>query len=128
MNATVVGFIAGLVAVGVGGLWIRALRAVRLPENRGGFVAAFVGGAALGITALAGGVGWLGGVPAVLAIVLGAFFLFTFAISRQELESDAISVGATLPDFSAVDENGETFEAASLAGHPVLIKFFRGHW
>ena len=101
---------------------------VRLPKNRSGFVAVWLCGLALGVAALAEGVGWLGGVPAVLAVVGGVVFMFTFAISRQKVAAATIAVGATLPDFSALDENGQSFKAASLAGHPALIKFFRGHW
>ena len=82
----------------------------------------------LGVAALAVGAGWLGGVPAALAILIGAFFLFTVGISRQEVAQDAIVVGATLPSFTATDENDQLFDSSSLAGSPVLIKFFRGHW
>ena len=128
MNATGLGFAALLLPVAAGVVWFRAMGAVSLPANRSGFVAAWFGAAALGITALAMGPGWIGGVPAVLSIVGGTFFMFTVAISRQQVKADVIRVGATLPDFSALDENGERFDAASLAGHPVLIKFFRGHW
>jgi cytochrome oxidase Cu insertion factor (SCO1/SenC/PrrC family) len=64
----------------------------------------------------------------VLSIIAGALFMLTFAISRQEVAADAIRVGEILPAFTALDENGAMFNAASLRGHPVLIKFFRGHW
>ena len=36
--------------------------------------------------------------------------------------------GDTIPDFTALDEFGQTFDSSALAGHPVLIKFFRAHW
>ncbi len=58
----------------------------------------------------------------------GAFLCFLVGISAQKLAADGIGVGATLPDFSAPDENGETFELSSVAGKPLLLKFFRGHW
>jgi cytochrome oxidase Cu insertion factor (SCO1/SenC/PrrC family) len=73
-------------------------------------------------------VGWLGGGTAVLALAIGCFLSFTVAISRQQVSAGAISVGDTLPDFKAPDEDEEPFQAASLAGRPVLLKFFRGHW
>lgn len=126
--AAALGFAALLLVAGAGGLWFRRMYAVRLPENRSGFLAAWLGGALLAVAALAAGPGWIGGVPAVLAIVAASFFTLTVSISRQEVGEDVIRVGATLPGFTAIDENGETFDAASLAGHPVLIKFFRGHW
>ena len=54
----------------------------------------------------------------MLSIIAGALFMFTFAISRQEVAGDAIRVGETLPDFTALDENGAKFDAASLRGRP----------
>ncbi len=128
VNATALGYVALLGVVGSGVLWFRAMSAVRLPANRSGFVAAWLCAGALGVAALAMGTGWIGGVPAVLSIIGASFFLFTMTISLQQVKADAISVGATLPHFSAVDEHREPFDSASLVGHPVLIKFFRGHW
>ena len=128
MNATAIGFLALLLVVGTGTAWFRALGRVQLPKNRAGFVAAMLLAAALGVVALSQGVGWLGGVPASLAIFAGSFFALLVAISRQIASDQAIAVGSRIPPFSALDENGETFEASSLSGHPVLIKFFRGHW
>jgi len=110
------------------GLWLRTLRRVAIPRNRGGFVAAWVVAAGLGLAALLGEPGWSGGVPAGLAVFASAFFLATVAISRQKVGDGAIGVGATIPEFTATDEHGQTFDSQSLAGHPVLIKFFRGHW
>lgn len=109
-------------------LWILALKRVAIPKNRGGFVAAWLVATGLGVAALAGEPGWLGGIPAGLAVVASAFFLLTIAIGGQRVGDDAIRVGDTIPRFSAADEHGQTFDSASLAGHPVLIKFFRGHW
>jgi len=109
-------------------LWIRALGRVEIPKNRGGFVAACVVAGVLGVTALAGEPGWLGGIPAGLAVFSSMFFLLTVAIGGQKVGEDAIHVGATIPTFAAPDEHGQIFDSESLAGHPVLIKFFRGHW
>jgi cytochrome oxidase Cu insertion factor (SCO1/SenC/PrrC family) len=124
--------ILGLAALGVvvvaGIFWVRALQRVEIPANRGAFVAAAVLAAILGALALASGPGWLGGIAAGLAVLVSAFFLFTIAIGDQKLAEDAIQVGATIPAFTATDEHGQTFDSQSLAGHPVLIKFFRAHW
>ncbi len=122
------GFLALMLVVGAVALWFRRAMGVRLPENRSGFVAAWLGGALLGVVALLQGVGWLGGVAAGLAIFAGAFLCLTVSISAQKLAAGAIGVGATLPDFSAPDENGESFELSSVVGKPLLLKFFRGHW
>ena len=128
MNGTALAILSLLLVVGAGALWFRAALGVRLPKNRSIFVAAWFCGALLGITALTRGTGWIGAIPAVLAIFGGSFLTFTVLISRQKVAAGVITVGSTLPDFSATDENGESFKASSLAGHPVLIKFFRGHW
>jgi len=128
VNPTLLAFVALMLTVGSGVLWFRAASAVSLPENRTGFIGVWLGAFALGLAALAGGTGWIGGIAAVISIIGATFFLLTVAISRQVVSPDAISPGAMLPAFSALDDSGEKFDAVSLAGHPVLIKFFRGHW
>ena len=128
MNDSYLG-VASLVIVAISiHIWFRALKRVEIPQNRSGFVATWLVAAVLAVTALAGEPGWLGGVPAGFAVFLSTFFLFTVLISAQKLSDDAIRVGATIPTFTATDEHGQTFDSRSLAGHPVLIKFFRGHW
>ena len=72
--------------------------------------------------------GLLGGVPAGIGAAAATFFLFTVAIGNQKVAAGAIQAGDAIPRFSAIDEHGQTFDSESLAGHPVLIKFFRGHW
>jgi hypothetical protein len=121
--------LASLVVVAISvRLWIRAIGRVEIPKNRGGFVTACVVATGLGVTALAGEPGWLGGIPAGIAVFASTFFLLTVAIGGQKVAGDAIQLGAVIPSFAATDEHGQTFDSASLAGHPVLIKFFRGHW
>jgi hypothetical protein len=109
-------------------LWFRAMGRLAIPQNRAGYLASWALAAALGVTALLGGPGWLGGVPAGIGAFASLTFLLLVSISRQKLGNEAIMVGATIPDFTAVDEHGQTFDSQSLAGHPVLIKFFRAHW
>jgi len=128
VSPTVLAFAALLLLGGSVVLWFRRANDVRIPSNRALFVAAWLGSAALGVTALALGAGWLGGIAAVLATFGGCFFSFLVAISAQAVAPDALKVGAKLPEFSATDENGALFASSSLAGAPVLIKFFRGHW
>ena len=121
--------LASLIVVAISiRLWIRALKRVEIPKNRGGFVAAWAVAAGLGLAALAGEPGWLGGIAAGFSVFASTFFLLTVAVGGQKVGEDAIRVGATIPDFTAPDEHGQTFDSHSLAGHPVLIKFFRGHW
>jgi len=128
MGGTYLGLASAVVLGASIFLWIRALKRVEIPSNRGGFVAAWLVAAGLGVAALLAEPGWLGGIPAGLAVFASSFFLLTVAIGRQKVADGAIQVGAAIPDFTATDEHGETFDSRSLAGHPVLIKFFRGHW
>jgi hypothetical protein len=59
---------------------------------------------------------------------LGGVMLLGLYALRKQGAGDAIAVGDSLPVFSALDGEGAVFESASLAGSPVLLKFFRGHW
>jgi hypothetical protein len=128
MGDVFLGFVSvTLVAISIR-QWIGRLKRVEIPTNRGGFVATWVVAGGLGVAALAGEPGWLGGIPAGFAVFASAFFLLTVAVGGQKVAGDAIQVGATIPPFAATDEHGQTFDSATLAGHPVLIKFFRGHW
>ena len=128
MNGTSLAFLALVLVVGSLALWFRGMSQLSVPRNRTLYVATWLGGAGLGLVALTQGAGWLGALPAGLSILAGCFFSFTVAISRQQVAAGAVSVGASLPGFRAPDEHGGTFDSASLSGHPVLIKFFRGHW
>jgi hypothetical protein len=125
---TAIGVVALVLIAGSGTLWFRAASGVRLPKSRSAYVGVWLGGVALGVVALASGVGWVGGVAAGLSIFGGSFLALTVAISRQRVGPDAVTVGARLPNFSALDENGDPFELASVMGKPLLLKFFRGHW
>ncbi len=84
--------------------------------------------AALGIGAFVAGTRWFGGVPAVLAILIGSFLPFTVGISRQEVATHGIKVGDSIPHYETLDEDGQLFDSASLEGQVVLMKFFRGFW
>ncbi len=128
MSTTALGILAFLMLAGSMAIWFRKIQTVQIPENRGVFVATWAISGLLGVTALVQGVGWIGGIPAGIAAVCGILFSVLFFISPQKVGSDAIQVGARLPAFSAPDEHGETFESTSIAGKPVLLKFFRGHW
>ena len=125
---TTLGVLALVVAAATVALWFRQIGQVDIPEDRTTYVIFFLSAAALGIGAFVAGARWFGGVAAALAIIIGSFFPFTVAISRQEVAANAIRVGDSIPVFSALDENGEVFESKTLAGKPALIKFFRGHW
>ena len=125
--STILGFLALIGAATTFGLWFRRIQAVDIPEDRTPWVIAALVSAALGIAALLGEPGWLGGVPAVVGVVVGGFFATLVGISRQ-LTDGAIAVGDRIPDASAPDDSGESVALSSFEGAPLLLKFFRGHW
>lgn len=125
---TTLGFAALGLAVVTLLLWFRQVRLVAVPENRALFLAVSLLAAGLGIAAFVKRPRWFGGIAAGLGIVIGLFLPLTAAISRQELAPNSIRVGETIPPFSALDDRGQRFDSESLAGHLVLIKFFRAHW
>jgi hypothetical protein len=126
--ATVLGWLAFALLVVSTLLWFRLAGQVRLPRNRSGFVLAWSGAALLGGLAIYAGAGWLGGIPAALALFGGGMLSILTAVSAQQAAPDAIAVGEPLRDFTAIDEEGRRFELSSLRGRPILLKFFRGHW
>jgi len=128
VTGNLLAFAAFVLVLGAVTVWFRQAMAVRLPANRSGFVAVWLGGALMGIAGLVQGTGTFAGLAAALAIAVVCFLSFTVAISRQEVGENAIAVGARLPEVSAPDENGAEFALASASGTPVLLKFFRGHW
>ncbi len=128
-TGTKLGLLALALAVGTVSLWFYLARQVNLPDDRTPFVIAFLAAAALGIAAYVKGTSLPGALPPALAILIGLFLPYTIAISPQTLDAGkAIEVGDTIPHFTAVDGNGETFDSSSLHDHLVLIKFFRAHW
>jgi len=64
----------------------------------------------------------------VAAIIGGVFLTATIAISRQQVADNPITVGDTVPYFTAVDDQGNQFVSDVLYGTPTVIKFFRAHW
>ena len=121
--------IGGLVlAVVTGTLWFRRIQAVALPADRTPFVLAMVAAWALGCLAFALtgnlAVRLLAGLPMGVATV----FVVLVAVSPQKGGTGAFRVGEPVPDFTAPDDTGKPFALSRLAGRPLLLKFFRGHW
>jgi hypothetical protein len=121
-------WLSALVVGTAGGLWFRRLRAVRVPEDRTGFLAAFGAGGALAVAAFVLGPGWLAGVAAGLALLGSVTFLGLNLQSTQADRTPRVAVGGPILDFSAPDADGAEFQLAQLRGKPFLLKFFRGHW
>ena len=65
---------------------------------------------------------------AAWAVGLGLLLVYLVSTGAQKVSGEMINVGDALPAFTALDEQGESFDSSSLAGKPVLLKFFRGHW
>lgn len=107
--------------------WFRRVGRVQVPQNRTPFLAWSILGGVLAVFAIADGSGWTTWLPAGAALLGALFVVATISISRQKVEG-ALGVGDAMPVFQAPDESGALFDSASLAGRPVLLKFFRGHW
>ncbi len=128
-TGTKIGIAAMLLAVATAWYWFYLTRQVSLPDDRTLFVVVFLSAAGLGVLAYFKGTSILGGFPPAVAIVIGLFLPFTMLISPQTVDSGrAISVGDTIPSFTALDASGELFDSRSLNGHLLLIKFFRANW
>ncbi len=125
---TTLGLLSLVLAASTVALWFRQINQVAIPENRSVFVLFFLTAAALGIGAFVARARWFAGVAAVLAIVVGGFFPFSVAISRQEVAPNGIRVGDTIPHFTALDDQSQLLDSRSLEGQLVIMKFFRGHW
>ncbi len=128
MIGNALGVFAFLLVAGAMALWFQRMKQVRIPRDRRGFVACWAVGAGLGVLALTQGEGWVTGISAGCAAVAGTLFCALVYISPQKVADNAVQVGESLRGFTAPDENGDDFSIASVAGKPVLLKFFRGHW
>ncbi len=126
--AALLGLVAGALAIGSIVTWIRLIRAVEIGERRSAVSVVLVVALALGLLSLFGDPGFVGGSFAVLGVVVGGLYFGLLSLARQSQDAPAVAVGSPLPDFTAPDHEGRPFALASLKGHPVLMKFFRGHW
>ena len=69
-----------------------------------------------------------GGSLAAVAAFMSLFWLLATAAGKQKTGAPKIVVGQPLPAYTALNEDGSSFDSQSLAGAPYLLKFFRGHW
>ncbi|TNE91565.1 MAG: hypothetical protein EP330_05000 [Deltaproteobacteria bacterium] len=67
-------------------------------------------------------------VPALVASVMGALFLFLLSQRKTPIGDLRIAVGEPMLAFTALDRHGQPFTAEDLVGRRTLFKFFRGHW
>lgn len=64
----------------------------------------------------------------VLIVALGILGGWYVLSKRTRPVPDALKPGRTLPDFSAVDEQGNAVHSGDLRGAPSVILFVRGNW
>ena len=124
---TSLGFIAFAVAIGLVLYWFRQAKLVALPQDTTLSVVAFVTAVVSGIATFIVGTRWFGGIPAVGAIIVGVFMTGTIYTSPQKVADKPVKVGDVIPQFVALDDDGERFNSGDLMGKPTLVKFFRGH-
>ncbi len=127
MGSTLAFAAFGIIA-GTGARWVQLINQVRIPKDRGAYLALNAAGAALGIVAIALGTKALGTTLAAVAIVGGLAFIGLNAVSGQATTPPAVAVGGAILDFTGTDDAGQPFALSSLRGKPFLLKFFRGHW
>lgn len=68
---------------------------------------------------------WIIGAAVMLLIVGVSIFLKQM---RGPKIPDALRPGQPLPDFTAIDEQGNTVRSAQLIGSPAIMLFVRGNW
>jgi len=122
---TNLGLIGVLIIVATAVRWFWRAWQVNVPSTPYLFQALWGVGLALGVVALYQGAG---DPFAPWAVGLALMFLYLVSTGAQKVDGTGVNIGDTLPQFTAPDDSGETFDSASLAGSRVLLKFFRGHW
>ena len=67
---------------------------------------------------------------AVFSLLFGALFLISvFLLTQLPKPAKTWDAGATVPDFTLPNQDGETIQLSSFHGRgPVLLVFYRGHW
>lgn len=126
---TKLGFFALAFAMGTTVFWFYLTSKAALPNDRTGFVIAWLIAVSTAVFAYNKGTSLMGGIPPAFAILVSCFLVFTIYISPQEVEEmKVIKVGDNIPRFKALDDRSNAFDSRSLNGHLVLIKFFRAHW
>jgi hypothetical protein len=128
MTGSILAWLAAALLVTFVVVWQLAIKRVEVGERRGLISAIIWLAMLLAIAALAQGTGTLAGVLAGVTLFVGGAYTFLYLMAGQSKQAPAVTVGEPLPVFSARDENGDVFEVASLQGHPILLKLFRGHW
>jgi len=128
MSGNSVGISSFIIVIAMWAIWFFLLKKVKIPRVRSPFVMTMLLGITLAIVALTRDPGVIGEIAAVVAILMGGIFIVFRMQSALEKKTSTVAVGKPILDFTALDDQGRTFELASLRGRPFLLKFFRGHW
>lgn len=128
MTGTSLGFVAFTLVALPGARWLWLMQRVQIPADRTFYIATSAAAVPVGIAAFVLGTTLAGGMAAGLAILGGSVFVALCSASAQANTKPAVSVGSSVVEFTAVDDNGQPFPLARLRGRPFLLKFFRGHW
>lgn len=67
-------------------------------------------------------------VPSILALSLGASFVWLIGQRKTPIGELKVAVGDRLLPFGATTSGGAAFHTDSLAGERTLLKFYRGAW
>jgi peroxiredoxin len=65
---------------------------------------------------------------AIIVVVIAALLFLARDKVRSKAIPDAIRPGQPLPDFSLLDEHGNSVGSADIAGTPAVLLFVRGTW
>ena len=123
-----IGLVALVVALVCFWLYMRKIKAVRVPLRPNGYTTVMIAAVALVIAAFVMGAGIFGVVCATSAFILAGFYLFTVATSGLPDKEINFSVGRPCPEFQALDHEARPFSLAEQRGRPTLLIFFRGWW
>jgi hypothetical protein len=128
MTGALLGTFAALLAGTALVLWFQRMHQVALAGRRTLPFALCAAAIVVAVLAFLRAPGWIGGLLAAIGLAIGAAWIALGLLARQSGQRPAVAVGMPLPELVAPDETGASFDIASLRGHPVLIKLFRGHW
>lgn len=128
MHGLALGLLSLLLFAVALGLWLQRMNRVALEGRRALPYSLCAAAVVVAVVAFRAGPGLGGGLLATLGGVGGLVWIGLGLLARQSVQTPAVVVGAPLPAIVAPDHAGRTFDVASLRGHPVLIKLFRGHW
>ena len=123
-----VALFSALVVIGAWASYWPRIKAHRVPRRPIGYQVVMIAGSLLAMFSLSRGTGPACTTLAGVALLGATCFLFSILTSAVPAKVPAVHVGGRMLPFQAKDQDGADFDSASLAGSPVLLKFYRGHW